>query len=129
MADPDTVTAVGDFNNVILRTANGGVNWGPQPSGVPNYLWDVWFTDANTGFVVGGQGACSPAISTILRTTDGGATWKRQITGTSRALSGVFFTDANTGWAVGEYGTILHTTTGGEPPAALLTQTVSSMEK
>ena len=122
MTDPDTVTTVGDFNNIILRTTDGGVNWGLQSSGVPNLLSGVWFTDANTGVVVGGQGACGPSISTILRTTDGGATWKRQVTGSNRALFGVFFTDANTGWAVGEAGTILHTTTGGEPPATLLTQ-------
>ena len=129
MTDADTITAVGDFNNVILRTTDGGANWGREPSGVPNWLNDVRFTDANTGAVVGGQGICSPGASTILRTTDGGATWKRQNTGWTRALYGVFFTDANTGWAVGELGIILHTTTGGEPPAALLTQSVSSMEK
>jgi photosystem II stability/assembly factor-like uncharacterized protein len=71
------------------------------------------------GVVVGGQGPCFGSITTILRTTDGGATWKRQVTGPGRALFGVFFTDANTGWAVGDAGVILHTTTGGEPPAAL----------
>jgi hypothetical protein len=30
----------------------------------------------------------------------------------------VFFTDANTGTVVGDFGTILRSTTGGEPPAA-----------
>jgi photosystem II stability/assembly factor-like uncharacterized protein len=92
-------------------------------------LSGVWFTDANTGVVVGGQAGCGPSISTILRTTDGGATWKPQLTGSSRALIGVFFTDANTGWAVGEAGTILHTTTGGEPLATLLTQRIGLKEK
>jgi photosystem II stability/assembly factor-like uncharacterized protein len=129
MANANTVTAVGDFVNVIQRTINGGASWTLQTSGVGNTLSGVWFTDANTGFVVGGQGSCSPSISTILRTTDGGATWKPQISGTTRAIIGVFFIDANTGWAVGEYGTILHTTTGGQAGAASLTQPTSSMEK
>jgi photosystem II stability/assembly factor-like uncharacterized protein len=129
MIDTDTITTVGDFNNIILRTTDGGVNWGLQSSGVTNSLSGVWFTGANTGVVVGGQGACGPGFSTILRTTDGGATWKRQFTGSSWGLSGVFFTDANTGWAVGEFGTILHTTTGGEPPAALLPEPAGTTEK
>jgi photosystem II stability/assembly factor-like uncharacterized protein len=130
MIDTDTITTVGDFfNNIILRTTDGGVNWGLQSSGVTNSLSSVWFTDANTGVVVGGLGGCGvPGISTILRTTDGGATWKRQFTGWSWGLSGVFFTDANTGWAVGAFGTILHTTTGGEPPAALLPQPAGTKE-
>ena len=118
MTNPDTATAVGDFLNVILRTTDGGANWGLQSGVVPNFLSGVWFTDANTGYRGGGQGSCSPSISTILRTTDGGATWKPQVTGSGRALTAVFFIDANTGWAVGESGTILHTTTGGEPPPA-----------
>jgi len=129
MIDTDTITTVGDFNNLILRTTDGGVNWGLQSSGVTNSLNGVSFTGANTGVVVGGLGACGPGFSTILRTTDGGATWKRQFTGSSWGLSGVFFTDANTGWAVGVYGVILHTTTGGEPPTAVLPEPAGTTEK
>jgi photosystem II stability/assembly factor-like uncharacterized protein len=128
MANPETVTVAGDFNNVILRTTDGGAHWGLQTSGVHNTLSGVWFTGVDTGFVVGGLGVCSPSISTVLRTTDGGAFWKPQATGTNRALRAVFFTDANTGWAVGELGTILHTTTAGEPTAGSPTQPNTSME-
>jgi len=129
MIGADTATTVGDFNSMILRTSDGGVTWGLQSSGTTNFLSGVWFTDPNTGVVVGGEGSCSPSISTVLRTTDGGASWKRQVTGSSRALFGVFFIDANTGWAVGEGGVILHTTTGGEPPAALLPQPAGLTEE
>ena len=129
MSDPDTITTVGDYYNIILRTTDGGVNWRQQSSGVGNFLFGVWFTTANTGFVVGGQGSCGLGFSTMLRTTDGGATWKRQFTGSSWGLSGVFFIDQNTGWAVGELGTILHTTTGGEPPAASLPELPETREK
>ena len=127
MINTDTVITVG--YNVILRTTDGGVNWGLQSSGTTNWLDGVWFTDANTGVAVGGRGACSPSFSTILRTTDGGATWKPQITGSGLPLWAVFFIDANTGWAVGEGGLILHTTTGGEPPAALLRQPAGPSQK
>jgi photosystem II stability/assembly factor-like uncharacterized protein len=123
MIDARTVTTVGDYVNVILRTTDGGVNWGLQSSGTTNLLGGVWFTDANTGVAVGGQAGCGPGFSLIVRTTDGGVTWKRQSTGSDQPLWAIFFIDANTGWAVGDAGVILHTTTGGEPPAALLSRT------
>ena len=126
MADPDTATAVGSN---ILSTTDRGSTWGRRASGVPKLLSGVWFTDANTGTVVGGQAAgCGPSIDIILRTTDGGVTWRRQAAGASWGLLGVFFTDANTGWAVGERGTILHTTTGGEAQAAVAAQLAGSKE-
>ena len=56
-------------------------------------------------------------VGTILRTDDGGATWVTQASGTTENLWGVSFTDANTGTAVGGDGTILRTTTGGDPAA------------
>ncbi len=129
MTGPNTASAVGGFPGAILRTTDGGAHWLPQVSGAGNLLSGVWFTDANTGTAVGGQGSCSPSISTILHTTDGGTTWAPQVTGCTRAISGVFFIGANTGWAVGEYGTILHTTTAGAPPAAASSQPVSSQDK
>jgi photosystem II stability/assembly factor-like uncharacterized protein len=74
-------------------------------------LFDVKFTDANTGNVVGSKG-------TILRTTDGGASWINQESGTVNELMGVSFTDTDTGTVVGfissnGLGIILRTTDGG----------------
>ncbi len=40
-------------------------------------------------------------------------TWAPQISGTSETLESVWFVDYYTGWTVGTYGTILHTTDGG----------------
>ena len=60
----------------------------PLPQG--NSLWSVvFFTEVNTGTVVGTEG-------TILRTTDGGVNWIAQSSGTTNHLYGVSFTDANT---------------------------------
>src|SRR5262249_16006782 len=69
-------------------------------------LLGVFFTDANTGTVVGASG-------TILRTTDGGTNWRTQSGTTSNTLYAVAFTDPNTGIAVGDGGTILRTTDAG----------------
>ena len=45
---------------------------------------------------------------------DGGATWTRQFDGAFWPLTSAAFLDANTGTVAGFWGTIVHTTTGGE---------------
>ena len=79
----------------------------PQTSGTNDFLTAVYFTDQNTGTVVGGF------FGTILRTTNGGTTWTQQTSGTSSGLNSVVFTDSITGTVVGNGGTILRTTNGG----------------
>jgi photosystem II stability/assembly factor-like uncharacterized protein len=111
--DTNTGTVVG-AGGTILRTTNGGTTWTKQTSGTTNDLWDVFFTNADTGIVVGGNWNTG-LEGTILRTTNGGTTWTKQEIPTTWALYRVFFTDASTGTAVGQNGTILRTTTGGEP--------------
>jgi len=69
-------------------------------------LEGIFFTDANTGIIVGQTG-------TILRTTDGGTSWVAQTSGITSTLFDVSFTDANTGTIVGQDGIILRTTDGG----------------
>lgn len=73
-------------------------------SEITNTLCSVYFTDENTGYVVGG---------TIFKTSDGGITWENQTSGNSINLTSVFFTNADTGYVVGGGGTILKTTNGG----------------
>jgi hypothetical protein len=57
------------------------------------------------------------AAGTVLRTDGSG--WHGQSSGTSAQLNQVAFIGSNLGWVVGDGGTILHTATGGEPPAAV----------
>ncbi|MGI0013722.1 MAG: YCF48-related protein [Nitrososphaera sp.] len=64
----------------------------------------VFFTDSNTGTVVGLSG-------TILRTTNGGASWSSQ-SSEINDFYGVSFFNANIGAVVGN-GIILHTSNGG----------------
>ena len=97
------------IGGVIHRTTDRGQSWIHQKSGITNFLYDVCFTDANNGTVVGEAGI-------IFRTTNGGETWFQQSSGTTYPLNGVSFTDANNGTVVGHnwnLGIILKTTDGG----------------
>jgi hypothetical protein len=76
---------------------------------------DVFFTDAEMGFVVG-QDLSVDHKAVIFHTTDGGDSWTLQTFGNDETLSGVCFANSDEGWAVGGAGTeaiILHTGDGG----------------
>ena len=113
---PDTGYAVGGLylgaynSSVILKTTDGGTNWS-KVYGEVSYvnlilLYSVHFTNANTGYVVGGYGQ-------ILKTTDRGATWVSENSGVTQNLYSVHFPLHNTGYAVGDMGTILKTIDAG----------------
>ena len=70
-------------NGTILKTTDGGVTWHSRYSGVPFDLYQIWMTDANTGFIIGDQ--------TILKTTDGGESWERKLSPTYAILNSVHF--------------------------------------
>ena len=75
-----------------------------------NSLKSVFFTDANTGYAVGGDyGGCG----TILKTSDGGLSWDIIPGVTTNELSSVFFTNSATGYIAGNNGTILKTIDAG----------------
>jgi len=101
--------------NLTARSA-----WKTLPSGTSNNLTSAYFTDANTGYAVGGKG-------TIVKTTNGGESWSALPSGTSNGLFSVHFTDANTGYAAGDKGTIVKTTNGGESWSALPSGTSNSL--
>ena len=114
-----TVWAVGG-GGTILVSHDAGVTWLPQHPGTAVSLQDVTFTDASSGWAVGGDSFSHGADgdlpghrNVILHTADGGATWRAQPSPGSRPLTAVFFLDALHGWAVGERGTILRTVDGG----------------
>jgi photosystem II stability/assembly factor-like uncharacterized protein len=96
----------------IYRTANGGDSWTLLKEDTTILgLYGIYFTDDNTGTVVGADGA-------ILRTINGGETWTPQTSGTEADLWDVFFISTDTGWAVGGdimggYGGVLLQTTDG----------------
>jgi len=85
--------------------------WTVQYTSETDYFTSVYFTDANTGYVIGWDNGL--AVGGILKTIDGGSTWDILSSGTTTWLNSVFFTNANTGYVVGDYGTIIKTLDGG----------------
>ena len=65
-------TAVGD-SLILYKSVNGGNSWTQMPSQfLPMMTGDMYFSNADTGFIVGGDW--------IFRTMDGGATWSTVFT-------------------------------------------------
>ncbi len=109
--DANTGFAVGD-HGTIIKTSDGGASWNLLPAVTSVSLISVRFTDANTGYIAGGE-YYTYLSGIILKTTDGGANWTILKSGINEPLFSVFFSDPDTGYAVGDYGTILKTVDGG----------------
>jgi len=106
-----SVNSQNQLQTALIKTTNGGVNWTrlAQPiSGTGKQLQDVFFTDANTGYIVGwGSGS-----NVLMKTTNGGNNWSSLTSGVGSEAYGVKFTDQNTGYICGQGG-ILKTTNAG----------------
>jgi photosystem II stability/assembly factor-like uncharacterized protein len=95
------------WNDVILRTSNGGNTWEMIYRKRGSSFWGKLFMyGRSVGWVVGGYGM-------IEHTTDSGQTWQRQYFDLETPLTDGYFLNSKVGWVVGPYGTILHTTNGG----------------
>jgi photosystem II stability/assembly factor-like uncharacterized protein len=107
--DVNTGYTAGDGG--IFKTTDGGLTWTMLLDGM-TLTWgleSIWFTNATTGYAVGGG-------KTILKTVNGGQTWTTVLSGGYLYLYSVFFQDENTGYAVGGdgyVGTIVKTTNAG----------------
>jgi len=99
--------------NGAYKTTDGGNSWTFQTIG-SGFFTDVYFSDANNGWLVGGGGS-SPFPGIVYHTSDGGMNWTPQTIPASinRILEAVFFVNSTTGWAVGRDGQIISTTNGG----------------
>lgn len=103
-----TLSITSSVANVAPSFTNGPFDdapWSSETTGVINNFVDVYFVDANTGWIVGTSGK-------IMKTTDGGESWTAQTSGVSDILQGVHFYDSSTGWAVGGSGKIVKTVNG-----------------
>lgn len=102
---PDAVHGwLAGANGTIMRTADAGLTWETQASGIT--VWrGIHFVNATTGWVVGDGGQ-------IKKTTDG-VNWVSQTSGVTTQLNGVWFINTTTGIAVGNNGTVLTTADGG----------------
>jgi photosystem II stability/assembly factor-like uncharacterized protein len=98
----DTGFAVTDIDGVY-KTTDAGLTWNTILYSFPPALYSIFFTDADHGYTVGGNGINS---MTLYQTNDGGDNWYQGASGV-QTLNCVFFTDTITGYAVGDNGTIL----------------------
>ena len=146
--DPNNGWVISNFYSMfgrghIFHTNDGGVTWSEQFPENTQYFHDIFFLDANTGWVLGsgnifktedgGTNWVEQQVpeyvmwdmffldsntgwivgSKIIKTEDGGTTWTEQSYDGTQALKSVFFSDTNNGWATGALGIILHTIDGG----------------
>lgn len=91
----------------IRKTTNGGSTWNAQTSGVTFELSQVFFVNANNGWIVQGDGG------NTLWTTNGGTTWTTVASGVSAWLKSIHFFSTSIGWLCGDGPTIRKTTNGG----------------
>lgn len=110
------------YKSEIFKTMNGGLNWTLQYTNpiIDQRLYQILFTDSNTGFAIGGSNSCSgksciPPGGLILKTIDGGVTWTNlyqksgvEIVSISSNSSGDLFIISN-----GSKGRISKSTNGG----------------
>lgn len=108
-ATRDAVWLAGEFG-VILHSADGGVTWQQQRSGVETTLFGISVRENQRGWAVGLEGV-------LLSTQDGGESWKKESIEMPKgfvlplydvAVQGLF------GWAIGNSGLILHSQDGGQ---------------
>jgi len=102
-----TIYACG-IGGIVVKTTNGGISWIYKPSGSGSTLPALYFSDANTGSVVG--------YPYIGRTTNGGNSWISQQyppNPSQEPLRDINFVNSLTGYIAGFNGTILYTSNGG----------------
>ena len=87
----------------IIKTTDGGITWVYQIKQVQPFLFSIYFTDASTGFAVGGTGNSgnNPSDMKILKTTDGGITWLPTTSGLSSGVLSAIHFIGNMGYVVG----------------------------
>ncbi len=126
VVDEQTVYAVGQYAGpaYLVKTSDGGATW--SASSLAPHLdtaVDVYFFDAQHGFVLGGTGGLGPGSRPrIIETTDGGATWSVRHTGGAVGGWGWKFSFPTTevGYASVEFdgdpanGVVMKTTDGGQ---------------
>lgn len=110
------------FVFLLLCTKVYPQSWTASTSGTVNYE-GVFFTDSNTGYIVGHDGS-----GVIRKTTDGGLNWTTLTSGTSNALYAAHFSGSgSTGYVVGQNGTIRKTTNGGTTWTGLTSSTSETL--
>jgi photosystem II stability/assembly factor-like uncharacterized protein len=118
----------------ILRTEDGGSSWEdvsldcmeilPEDlmmNGIVSVnLYDVFFMNENSGWVVGDSGA-------VFHSEDGGKEWSLVNIGLLPSLFSIAFKNENEGWAVGQNGFSIKTNDGGKSWEKIIIDKESSL--
>lgn len=115
-----SVTSITIFTFKSLFAQSG---WFPVHSDTSTFWQSNFFTNANSGYAVGGKVIGTEQFPRMLKTTNAGGSWFEQITPQRDSagfyLRSVFFADMNTGFIAMANGSsinigrILKTTNGG----------------
>jgi photosystem II stability/assembly factor-like uncharacterized protein len=113
--------AVGS-KGTILRTVDGGLTWQTRPAFGKDIVRDIFFLDAQNGWLVCEVNAYELKTKDeprayLMRTTDAGENWTRvEVKGfdIDSILVRVVFSPGGRGWAFGENGAIYTTRNAGE---------------
>jgi photosystem II stability/assembly factor-like uncharacterized protein len=106
----------------VVSTADGGRTWLALKRPTEDALRDVYFSDAENGWLVCERSMYALARmeeprSYLLKTSDGGKSWTRvEVAGREDAgvvLTRVVFADSRRGWALGEMGALYATQDAG----------------
>ncbi len=111
----NTGFACGEGGNII-KTTNGGLNWVnvDNPLNINYYLFNVVFTDAETGYVSGIKSFSDTSI--VMKTTNGGNNWSIQYYLRSNwgVFTAMFFVNSTTGYiGAASHNYMLKTTNSG----------------
>jgi hypothetical protein len=104
----------------ICRSTNGGLDWEGILVDTVYWVYGVYFTSANTGYIAGYRGRdATPNVyyheGQVFKTTNGGNNWVLKLADSSSIFTSLFFVDQNTGFVVGTHsGTLGKTTDAGE---------------
>jgi len=99
----DRETGYGIMAFEVTKTTDGGLSWTPLNVPTNKPLLSVFFYDADTGFVSGGQHITS---SLIFKTTDAGETWQEFRMPTIYPMEDIVVTENYNVFACGWYGTL-----------------------
>jgi photosystem II stability/assembly factor-like uncharacterized protein len=117
---------MGAGNSSIKRSTNGGVNWTFINMPVNSITHDVYFVNANTGFVKGTRPVSDSTY--IYKTTNGGTNWN-VLRGFNEIYAGMQIVDENTIYLCGFHGAFTKTTNGGAAWEGNSANTTEALEK
>ena len=109
--DENNGIAVGPLGTIV-KTVNGGQDWSSVTSPIIRDFNTVEFTDASTGYIVGGR-FTNDSIRTILKSVNGGGSWTVLMDEPGGWLKDINFLGEDTAYAVGDVATVLKTTNAG----------------